>query len=270
MTNDLRILTMSSLLALAIAGGASCSAGESPGPRSQRGNGGVGGSSGSGVSGGPNTGGNTGGTGGSSTGGSSAGGSSTGGSGGASGAGGSSTGGSSTGGSGGASGAGGTTVRDASSDVSFDWPEGPRGQCKPGTYEGQFNCLFSQFADSGVDGGLFTLPVSGPITLHLSQSQNGEFLEVKDGVLDGTANTFFTLKATISGKLDCRTGQFEGSLDKGTYSGFILVNGTWSGRLTSSYDRMTFRFPAGTWFMYPDIGGECIGGGSWTATYTGP
>jgi hypothetical protein len=235
---------------LVFACGFSCSAGETPG-RPADGRGGASGTSSTGTS--------STGTSGGSGGGAAAGGS-----------GGTSMGGAGTGGSGGASGKGGTAIRDAASDVSFDWPEGPRGQCKPGTYEGRFDCLFSAIADAGIDGGLFTMPVSGPITLHLTQSQNGEFLEVKDGVLDGTANTFFTLKAAISGTLNCRTGEFAGALEKGTYSGLIFVNGTWTGRITANYDRMTFRFPAGTWLMFPDIGGECVGGGSWMASYTGP
>jgi hypothetical protein len=182
-----------------------------------------------------------------------------------------------SGGVGGAAGIGGTSSggnggtispprRDASPDVIFDWPEGTTGKnpCKPGVYQGNFACTYSP-GDAGV--GLF--PVTGPISLKLVQSQNGEFLEVREGLLDGTANIFFTFRADISGKLDCKTQKFEGKLEHGVYSGFLVINGTFQGPLSSDYDRIASQFSNGVWSLAVDMGnGGC--NGTWSAAYQGP
>ncbi|HMI86017.1 MAG TPA: hypothetical protein VK550_18100 [Polyangiaceae bacterium] len=213
------------------------------------------------------TAGDTGGTGGS---GGSGGSAATGGGGG----GGSGGGGGGAGGAGGAAGtnsggSGGTTfppVRDATPDIGFDWPEGTTGKnpCKPGVYQGNFACSYSP-GDAGV--GLF--PVAGPISLKMVQSQNGEFLEVREGLLDGTANLFFTFRADITGKLDCKTQKFDGKLEHGTYSGFLVINGTFQGPLASDYDRIASQFSNGNWSLIVDMGnGGC--NGTWSAAYQGP
>ena len=165
-------------------------------------------------------------------------------------------------------GRGGTAMpppRDASSDISFDWPEGPvKNPCKAGVYQGTFACTYSP-GDAGV--GLF--PVSGPISLKMVQSQNGEFLEVREGLLDGTANIFFTFRANISGKLDCKTQKFDGKLENGVYSGFLVINGTFQGPLSSDYDRVASQFSNGAWSLVVDMGnGGC--NGTWSAAYQGP
>jgi hypothetical protein len=165
-------------------------------------------------------------------------------------------------------GRGGTSppLRDASADITFDWPEGTTGKnpCKAGVYQGNFSCTYSP-GDAGV--GLF--PVSGPISLKMVQSQNGEFLEVREGLLDGTANLFFTFRADISGKLDCKTQRFEGKLERGTYSGFLIINGTFQGPLSSDYDRIASQFSNGAWSLVVDMGnGGC--NGNWSAAYQGP
>ena len=171
------------------------------------------------------------------------------------------TGGPSSGGTGGSS----TPPKDAGSDVVFDWPESMpgRGECKPGTYTGTFQCTYSD-PMSG-----FMLPVNGPITLKLEKSQTGEFLEVRDGLLDGTTNATFVFRANISGTLDCKTASFTGSLINGIYSGFLIINGTFQGPLASNYDLLKFAFVGGTWTLTANgIGGSCPG--TWSADYTGP
>ena len=173
-----------------------------------------------------------------------------------------------TGGAGASPGSGGTSggsQRDSGSDVGFDWPESVpgRGECKPGTYQGTFQCTYTD----PMGGNPF--PSSGPITLKLVQSQNGEFLEVRDGLLDGTANAVFILRANISGQLDCKTASFSGALTNGTYSGFFIVNGTFEGPLRSQYDVLKFAFVGGTWELTPNgLGGKCVG--TWSADYVGP
>ena len=157
-------------------------------------------------------------------------------------------------------------MRDASPDVGFDWPEGDGGKnpCKPGVYQGNFACTYSPG-----DAGVVLFPVSGPITLKLVQSQQGEFLEVREGLLDGTANIFFTFRANISGKLDCKTQKFDGKLENGVYSGFLIINGTFQGPLSSDYDRIASQFSNGVWTLAVDMGnGGC--NGTWSAAYMGP
>jgi len=101
------------------------------------------------------------------------------------------------------------------------------------------------------------------------QSQNGEFLEVREGLLDGTANLFFTFRADISGRLDCKTQKFDGKLENGVYSGFLVINGTFQGPLSSDYDRATSQFSNGVWSLVVDMGnGGC--NGTWSASYQGP
>ena len=167
----------------------------------------------------------------------------------------------------GASGSGGASppVRDASLDITFDWPEDAgRNPCKAGVYQGSFECTY-QMGDSG----LGSFPVSGPISLKMVQSQQGEFLEVREGLLDGTANVFFTFRADISGRLDCRTSKFDGQLEHGVYSGFLVVNGTFQGPLSSDYDRAQSQFSNGVWSLAVDMGnGGCKG--TWSAKYVGP
>ena len=175
-----------------------------------------------------------------------------------------------TGGAGGAGATGGGagsggSPRDVRSDISFDWPEGPiKNPCKAGVYQGNFSCTYMPG-----DAGAGSFPVSGPITLKMVPSQQGEFLEVREGLLDGTANLFFTLRAEISGRLDCRAAKFAGNLERGVYSGFLVINGTFQGPLSSDYDRASSQFSNGVWSLAVDMGsGGC--NGTWSAAYVGP
>jgi len=162
------------------------------------------------------------------------------------------------------SGATGGTSSDAG-DVHFEWNETDpgTGQCKPGLYEGTFQCTYTDPSGGGA------LPVSGPISIRLVESTSGEFLEVRDGVLDGTANTFFTFRADVQGKLDCYRASFSGNLINGTYSGFLIVNGSFEGPLSSSYDHQGVALTSGTWQLKVAVsGGGCTG--TWSASYVSP
>jgi hypothetical protein len=87
--------------------------------------------------------------------------------------------------------------------------------CKSGKYLGTFQC---EYAGPGPDGGAPTgFVVTGPVEFTLSQSQNGEFLEVKGGTLNGAALLAIFFTASLSGELDCQTGVFDGSVTDGTY-----------------------------------------------------
>ena len=168
-----------------------------------------------------------------------------------------------TGGSGNA-GAGGSGPAD--SGIIFDWPETPPGsggECKPGRYEGTFECTYTD------SQGTPATPVSGPINLTLVKGEQGEILEVRDGRLDGTANVLFTFSADITGKLDCGKAKFSGTLVNGVYSGFIFVNGTFDGPFDSTYDRKQFSLTQGSWLLtVTQSGGTCPG--TWSANYVGP
>jgi hypothetical protein len=167
---------------------------------------------------------------------------------------------------GGAPGSGGTTQpADAGGDVGFEWPETVpgTGQCKPGLYEGEFQCTYT---DPSGGGGV---PVSGPISVRLVESASGELLEVRDGVLDGTANALFIFRADVVGKLDCYKATFNGRLVNGTYSGFAIVNGTFEGPLGSTYDHQAVALTSGTWQLtVAASGGGC--NGTWSARYVSP
>jgi hypothetical protein len=105
--------------------------------------------------------------------------------------------------------------------------------------------------------------------MRLVESTSGEFLDVSDGVLDGTANTFFTIRADVRGKLDCYKATFSGNLINGTYRGFGLINGTFEGPLSSTYDHQSVALTNGTWQLKVAVtGGSCTG--TWSATYAGP
>jgi hypothetical protein len=143
----------------------------------------------------------------------------------------------------------------ASSGVSFDWPESDGGKaqnCKAGHYVGTFSCTY-QFAMT--DGG--GIPITGPVELTLSQSQDGEFLEVSGGTLDGHALIAIHFTADIHGKLDCSTGVFQGTLENGSYAVDPFPSGgTFNGPLTASTT------------MTPPCSGTCLNG-TWALHETG-
>ncbi|HVU03615.1 MAG TPA: hypothetical protein VHE30_17775 [Polyangiaceae bacterium] len=185
-------------------------------------------------------------------------------SGGASAAGGADSGGSGTSGD---TGSGGATVipADAGSSypydpsVSFDWPETvTQGPCLPGTYEGTFTCKLDFFA------GIFVSDITGPVNFTLAESASGEFLEIKDGTLAGTANTTIKFTSPLSGKLDCSNNTFHADATAGTYSDAAFINGTFTGGLDAKLDRAT-QILTGTWALTPSATSTPCAG-SWTAT----
>jgi hypothetical protein len=168
----------------------------------------------------------------------------------------------------GSGGTGAGQALDAGDDVRFVWPEAPPPGtgpgCLPGVYQGTFECTYTDAQDAGV-----ALPVSGPISLRLVQSQQGELLEVRDGTLDGLGNLLFVFRSDIAGELNCNTSQFTGTLVNGTYSGFIIVNGTFTGTMNAGYDTTNFQLIGGTWQLAVNGGnGNCAG--TWSANYFGP
>jgi hypothetical protein len=154
---------------------------------------------------------------------------------------------------------------DLDPSAAFVWKESLPGQgtCKPGKYTGTFTCDYKQMGKTDV----LTM-VSGPVTLTLTKSMSGEFLEVSDGKLDGVAQGIFGFTATLSGKLDCSSLAFTADAVGGVY-GFgdpkIFPVGTFMGGLTGTLNTATLVL-SGEWSLTENSGGTCIG--PWTASYT--
>jgi hypothetical protein len=149
------------------------------------------------------------------------------------------------------------------------------GTCKDGTYSGTFACTFVFNPDAGGDASTVAadaggLMITGNISFKLMQmTGNGEsFIDTASGTFSGTAAAFFAISANVGGTLDCNSGLFKGSLTGGMYSGFLFINGTFSGPLDSQYNGATFSFVNGTWLLTVPGEGSCPG--TWTANYTGP
>ena len=63
--------------------------------------------------------------------------------------------------------------------------------------------------------------------------------------------------------------EFDGWLEHGVYSGFLVINGTFQGPLSSDSDRIASQFSNGVWSLAVDMGnGGC--NGTWSAAYPGP
>jgi len=231
------------LLAFALACSASA---EAPG-RPSASNGGSAGTGGDGTSGGA------------SAGGASAGGATSGGSGGSS----SGVGGASgTPGSGGSANAGGSTGTGGGSNVSFTWLETApgTGQCKAGRYIGDFNGTFSPSLT------IFPLPipVAGTVDLTLTESQSGEFLDISDGHVTGTANGTYPYEADVMGRLNCITRKLENGFMRNGFYTVGTTNYPFEGPVTADYDTLTYAFVNGTWIAKetnPTYGGN----GTWNA-----
>jgi hypothetical protein len=156
-------------------------------------------------------------------------------------------------------------------NVSFAWDASAtdsRG-CQPGTYAGTFSCpvvlaeLFE--ADSA--------PVAeGPVTLTLTKSQNGEFLEISGGSLQlSDPGGLVDLQADIVGKLDCRTNALEGRTVDGVYGpgeASLLPAGTIEGELSGTLDRARATL-SGNWKMtWEALGFPGTCNGPFTASWT--
>jgi hypothetical protein len=152
--------------------------------------------------------------------------------------------------------------------VKFEWEETtPGSDCKPGRYVGTFSCTYST-PDDGSGTPPFMVDVSGPVLFTLSKSQNGEFLEISDGSLEGFAALIFNFTGTLIGKLDCGTSKLDATASDGVYgfgSSQLLPVGMFDGTLTGQLDRSTGVL-SGQWNLaVTNAGGACIG--PWTAQW---
>jgi hypothetical protein len=120
------------------------------------------------------------------------------------------------------------------------------------------------------------------LTLVEKSDNTGEFptYEVKNGCVYGAASAFgpdtHPFVGTLSGELDCETGQFNGIMD-GKYDFFDLAGASiwkFSGPLVATFDEAQVKLDMGTWRMKekqakptdnPYAGGE----GTWDAVWQG-
>lgn len=152
--------------------------------------------------------------------------------------------------------------------VTFDFPETAAGSgtCKPGRYAGVFSGIYFP----GVAVWPSPIPVFGNIELVLNETQDGEFLSIGEGTLDGLALELFPFSATVSGKVDCDTAKLEdGYLSNGVYIVGVLPY-TFEGPITADYDTLTSSFVNAQWDVgEPDYATHTYGGsGTWQATWT--
>jgi hypothetical protein len=165
------------------------------------------------------------------------------------------------GGAGGMSGSGTTSPGEGAypydPNVRFVWDETPvpEGPCLPGTYEGTFTCALEFIP------GLEGFPLTGPVRFTLEQSENGEFLEVTDGLLEGEVGEIrFT--ANLEGALDCSSNAFEADAVDGTYTDDFLTFGVFDGTLDASLERSS-QLLNGTWSLTAAGYPPCVG--PWSA-----
>jgi hypothetical protein len=147
-------------------------------------------------------------------------------------------------------------------DISFDWVRTVplEGECKPGRYEGSFECT-----TNGPLGDIMPeILVTGPVVMTLEKSLNGEFLEIVDGSLEGLAQEFAVpFTSELEGQLDCTTNKFEAFAVDGTYLLFVL-EGKFHGDLTGDYNRLTSHL-SGQWSLSDDLNDNLTCVGPWTA-----
>jgi hypothetical protein len=151
--------------------------------------------------------------------------------------------------------------------VRFDWDESAptnSSACMPGKYVGTFQCMYIIDA---MNPDLFAVLVQGPIELHLERSADGEFLEIRDGMLFGVAEEVFGFTAKLSGRLDCASLQLQAMALDGVY-GFgdpaVFPVGTFAGTLGGTLDGATGMM-TGSWQLGVDMGGTC--NGPWMASF---
>jgi hypothetical protein len=94
----------------------------------------------------------------------------------------------------------------------------------------------------------------------LERAASGEFLEIRDGVIDGAALLFIAFTAPLEGRLDCGSKRFEAELVKGT-----SLAGDFGGQLTGALDPATQKL-SGQWTLslLSMASGHCDG--PWSVT----
>lgn len=152
--------------------------------------------------------------------------------------------------------------------VIFDWPETPPGdgsECPAGTYTGTYTCTFTQ-ANS-----LFPLVIelTGPVSITLVESADGEFLEITDGDFAAVANGLVGARAQIRGRLDCSTLMLNATAEDGMWAIGdpdlpVVPGGALEGDITGTLDPVSGTL-SGDWTFGDPALGDCPG--TWSARY---
>jgi hypothetical protein len=152
-------------------------------------------------------------------------------------------------------------------NLSFDWQQTSpgRGQCQPGTYTGTFTCTYVAAGTDAATG----IEITGPVVITLTQSADGEFLEISNGELNGVASLVFGFTVKLEGRLDCSTNALDATAFDGKY-GFgdpsVLTLGTGGGTLSGTLDRTSSTL-SGAWDLQitDGLGAGSYCDGPWTA-----
>jgi hypothetical protein len=153
-------------------------------------------------------------------------------------------------------------------NVTFEWTATlpGEGDCLPGRYMGTFSCEYYFMATDPAPLAV----VTGPVAITLEESQDGEFLEITDGKLEGVAQLIFGFRAELQGRLECATKRLDATAVNGQY-GFgdpaVLPLGTFQGALGGLLDPVAGMLD-GDWDLSVAAGGA--GGfckGPWQANW---
>jgi hypothetical protein len=158
--------------------------------------------------------------------------------------------------------------------IQFVWPDTTptAGSCKAGEYTGTFDGWYTSPV-----AFILPVPIFGNVMHRLEQAASGEFFEIKDGRVEGTADTPIgpvPFEADFVGELDCATNQLRNAqLLNGSYT--IDPNTYYfEGPVEAMYDRLANQFINGTWAVgeptYSQPPPLYGGSGTWTTRWTGP
>lgn len=150
------------------------------------------------------------------------------------------------------------------------------GICKQGTYSGPFTTDFYLTPDAGSTYGLPTdasiVQMMGTVTLDVTPSMAGEFNYDVSGAFHADSTSLISSDAQLSGSLDCSSGKLSGQISNGTYSGWLVIMGTFEGPMSADYDGTRFAFVNGVWNLSVKNAGLVQNGmlpGTWSASYVG-
>lgn len=127
----------------------------------------------------------------------------------------------------------------------FNWqdtiPEG--GSCKSGRYDGWFDGIYIP----AITFGFGPIPVFGNLSFELERTSNGEFFQVENGHMVGSALVAFAFEGDIRGSLDCGSRVFEGQLKNCYYIIPGLPPFAFEGVIKAEYDKFNNTFVNGVW-----------------------
>lgn len=157
------------------------------------------------------------------------------------------------------------TVDASSRDAGVDAPAVEAGadagsQCIPGTYKGKFGGTITII-------GLIKLDITGDVTIEVATNSTGDKLVLNNGKIVGKDQDDNPVEATVSGTLNCATGNLEsGKLENGKYTRPVTGTVNFSGTATAKY---TPNPPSavGTW---KTNSGLESGSGTWDAALVTP